>query len=203
VSDSPLEIRIAPANCELRLIEAEGQPHQIEGLAVPYNALSEDLGGFFERVLPGAFDAALASDADVRVDVEHDPRLILARRAKGTAEFRSTPGGLLVRLRVPDTQAGRDVLENVRVGNQDGFSIAWARAGKRDRFLLEHGRTVRETLEAPLRGVTLTYRPAYRQTADTLVLRSLDEWRKGQEAGPDAEEIARRRRRLELEEADN
>jgi len=63
---------------ELRVLEAEGQAPRIEGLAVPYGQLSEDLGGFIERIMPGAFDAALNSDRDLIVDREHD-RWAIAR----------------------------------------------------------------------------------------------------------------------------
>ena len=200
--------------------EAEGQPREVEGLAVPYNALSHDLGGFVERVLPGAFDAALESSEDMRVDVEHDPRLILARRSKGTARFWSTDGGLMVRFQIPDTYRGRDVAEDIRQGNLDALSAAWLRDGTQDRFVREEGRLVREIVQAPLRGVTLTFRPAYRQTAGTLVLRSLEAFLEAEgeqgagdgregagdrgqgtgDATAEAEEVAQRRRRLELEE---
>jgi hypothetical protein len=41
------------------------------------HVLSEDLGGFRERIVPGAFTVVL--DADVRLLVKHDPDRILAR----------------------------------------------------------------------------------------------------------------------------
>jgi HK97 family phage prohead protease len=158
---------------ELRLIEKEGEPTTVEGLAAPYGRLSEDLGGFQERIMPGAFDEVLASDRDLRVDVEHDPTKLLARTSRGTAAFNSGDDGLHVRFQLPDTSLGRDVATSVRIGNLDGLSIAWLREGTEDRRLEEDGRVIREVTRAPLTGVTLTFRPAYRQTVDSLVIRSM------------------------------
>jgi HK97 family phage prohead protease len=158
---------------ELRLVEEEGKPTTVEGLAAPYGQLSADLGGFRERIMPGAFDAALADGRDLRVDVEHDPTKLLARTSRGTAVFHSAADGLHVRFQLPETNLGRDVATSVRIGNLDGLSIAWLREGTEDRRLEEDGQVIREVTQAPLTGVTLTFRPAYRQTVDSLVMRSM------------------------------
>lgn len=185
-----LERRVINRQCELRIVGGEnGEPERVEGLAVPYNQLSEDLGGFVERIMPGAFGDSIRStgDHDLRADVEHDQRLLLGRASKGTLEFRDSQEGLWAVITKPDTTLGNDTFAQVRNGNLDGMSIAWQRAGTEDRFLEEGGRTVREVLKAKLAGVTLTSIPAYRQTVDTLVMRSLETWRKEQdgESGDD------------------
>jgi len=99
---------------------------------------------------------------------------------------------------IPATTRGRDALEDVRNGNLDGLSVSWLRDGTQDRFLTEGDQTVREVLVAPLAGVTLTYRPAYKQTVNTLTVRSLEEWKTGQEQW--RIENANRRQRLDLEQ---
>lgn len=189
---------------EMRIVDAEGQPSRIEGLAVPYGELSEDLGGFRERVLSGAFSEALRS-IDQHADVEHDDRWILARRSKGTLKFREDSRGLWASIQIPQTTRGHDVAEDVRNGNLDGMSIAWKRQGVESRFVREGDTVIREVRVAPLTAVTITAFPAYTQTADTLVLRSLEEWRKSEEAqdGSGVEETgtANQRRRLDLEQA--
>ncbi len=187
---------------ELRVVESEGKPATIEGLAAPYGRLSEDLGGFHERIMPGAFDAALKSDADMRVDVEHDPAQLLARRSKGTADFASEADGLHVRFQVPDTTRGRDTLEDVRNGNLDGLSITWRVQGTQDQWIEDGGEVVREVVAAPLTGVTLTHRPAYRQTVDTLTLRSLEQHQREHGDNEAADEVAKLRMRLDLVQAE-
>jgi HK97 family phage prohead protease len=181
---------------ELRIVEDDGQV-KIEGLAVPYNALSEDLGGFRERIVPGAFGETIRSadgGDDLYADIEHDRRQLLARASKGTLSFREEPRGLLATITLPNTTRGKDVAEDVRAGNLDGMSIAWAAKGTEDRFLAEDGETVREVLKADLRGVTLTSSPAYRQTVDSLVMRSLEEFQTEQTEDWRAENDKMRRR---------
>jgi HK97 family phage prohead protease len=191
----------APSD-ELRIVEARGEQPTIQSLAVPYNLLSEDLGGFRERIMPGAFDAALTGTDEMRVDVEHDANKLLARRSKGTATFASTADGVDVSFKVPSTTVGKDALENVRSRNLDGLSVSWKREGVEDRWLDEDGQVVREIIRAHLTGATLTYNPAYRQTVDSLTLRSLESHHRDQGRGDDADEIAKLRMRLDLAQAE-
>ncbi len=51
----------------------------IEGLAAGYGVLSNDLGGFREKIAPGAFTRALAGAHDVKCLFQHDPNFILGR----------------------------------------------------------------------------------------------------------------------------
>jgi phage head maturation protease len=97
-------------------------------------------------------------------------------------------------------------VEEVRAGNLDGMSITFLRKGVQDRFTKSEDGPIREVEKATMRSVTLTSMPAYPQTADTLVLRSLEEWRTAEEpntedrvdtSGGDVEDL---RRRLNLEE---
>lgn len=159
---------------KLRATDADGDtPARISGLAVPFNAESEDLGGFREVFKPGAFKGSLGGD--IFADIEHDRTQRLARSSKGTLRFQSKRDGLHTEMDVPDTQVGRDALEDVRNGNLDGMSIAFSNPeetwkGKGDNI-------VREINSADLKAVTLTSFPAYRQTAGTLAERSLAEYR--------------------------
>jgi HK97 family phage prohead protease len=224
--DNPTEQRICfPTDEHLRVIEpeSEGQPTRIEGLAVPYGQLSDVLGDrrskYQERILPGAFGESIRSGQDMRADVEHDPTTLLARSRKGTLAFREDPQGVWATITLPDTNLGRDVLENVRIGNLDAMSVAFSRSGVEATWLRGETVPVREVHRAELTGVTLTSYPAFPQTADTLVLRSLEESGladDGESGGegegvknpdPDPEEIGRQqranmRRRLDLADAE-
>ena len=61
------------------------------------------MGGFFEYVRPRAFDRALASGADVRALVEHDPARIIGRTRAGNLKLSIDDRGLKVDITPPDT----------------------------------------------------------------------------------------------------
>lgn len=121
-------------NIESRLDTKEGKDVVI-GHAAVFNSLSEDLGGFREKIQPGAFDDVLGND--VRAYFNHDPNYLLGRTEAGTLRLSVDETGLRYELDVPDTTAGRDLKENMRLGNitQSSFAFtigkdgdAWERA---------------------------------------------------------------------------
>ena len=71
----------------------------VHGHASVFNVLSEDLGGFRERIAPGAFTGVL--DADVRLLVNHDPDRILARTKSGTLRMSQDDTGLAFEAELP------------------------------------------------------------------------------------------------------
>ncbi len=158
------ELRIAPA--------AKGGRPKITGLAVPYLALSEDLGGFREQFRPGAFSGSMG--ADIFADVEHDRDRKLGRTSRKTLFLKEELRGIIATITVPDTSVGRDTLEEVRNGNLDAMSIVFA--DPVDDWSGSGGATVRTIRKAVLRAVTLTSYPAYKQTAGSLAQRSLDRY---------------------------
>jgi len=58
---------------ELR-VKGKKEKRQIIGHGAVFNQLSENLGGFREMIMPGAFNDSL--DADVRSLFNHNPDLI-------------------------------------------------------------------------------------------------------------------------------
>lgn len=66
---------------EIRAVE-DDQGRWVVGYGLVFNQWSQDLGGFRERILPGAVDGALA--ADLVVCANHDPNNVLGRVSAGT-----------------------------------------------------------------------------------------------------------------------
>jgi HK97 family phage prohead protease len=95
------------------------------GYAAVYNSDSEDLGGFTERIAPGAFNRALAEKQDVRCLINHDANMILARSKSGTLELNTDENGLAIRCDLPDTSYGRDLLVSLVRGDIDQMSFGF------------------------------------------------------------------------------
>ncbi len=169
------ERRVLPmADIELRVVDDEdGRPSKIEGYAAVYNRDSLDLGGFIERIRPGAFTNAL-SESDVRALVNHDSNLLLGRTASGTLHLTETKRGLKFSVDLADTQAARDAATNIKRGDMDGSSFAFS--VEEDAWSIKDGKDFREIVEFKrIFDVGPVTYPAYPDT--TVAARSLDAWR--------------------------
>jgi HK97 family phage prohead protease len=115
-------------NIDSRLDTKEGKDVVI-GHAAVFNSLSEDLGGFREKIQPGAFDDVLEND--VRAYFNHDPNYLLGRTQAGTLRLSVDNEGLRYELDVPNTTAGQDLKENMRLGNitQSSFAFTIGKEG--------------------------------------------------------------------------
>lgn len=99
VTVDDLEVRAAEGNDPLRII---GHP-------VVYNRWSEDLGGFREKVEPGAATKTL-QEADIRVLFNHDANYVMGRNRADTATFTEDGKGVRMEAFPPDTQTIRDLV---------------------------------------------------------------------------------------------
>lgn len=161
------EQRVFEVDLEIR--EGEGdQPRTIVGHPIVYNRWSEDLGGFRERVLPGAATKTIA-ESDIRALFNHDPNFILGRNRAGTLRLSDEAGKLRMELTPPDTDIVRDLVivpMQRRDLTQMSFSFRtikdeWrgpAEATKKD------GLWERDLIEFNLFDVSPVTFPAYPQT---------------------------------------
>lgn len=149
---------------EVRASPGEGGGLRFSGYAARFNSPSEDLGGFIERIAPGAFAEAIRHD-DVRALFNHDPNYVLGRNTAGTLELREDDNGLQMDIDAPDMQWVRDLHENVKLGNINQCSFAFT--VEADEW--ERGKNgapdVRTLKRVRLYDVSIVTYPAYEATS--------------------------------------
>jgi HK97 family phage prohead protease len=119
-----LERRLLTTAFELRTSKtADGM--KIGGYAARYNTLSSNLGGFRERILPGAFDKVLDTDPDVLCLFNHNQNFVLGRTSADTLSVRSTSKGLAFDCNMPETSYARDLSESMKRGDIKACSFAF------------------------------------------------------------------------------
>ena len=121
-NQSDMEKRFYDIKLEKRSKDGKSNP-VIVGHAAVFNSLSEDLGGFQERIHKNAFDDVL--DNDVRAFFNHDPNHLLARTSSGTLKLSVDEKGLKYEFSVPDTSSGRDLLVSMERGDISQSSFAF------------------------------------------------------------------------------
>jgi HK97 family phage prohead protease len=93
----------------------------VVGYAALYDVLSDDLGGYREKIAPGAFNGVL--DSDVRALLNHDPNEVLGRTKSGTLRLFDEPKGLRFELDLPDSPLGQNMRTAISRGDLDGASF--------------------------------------------------------------------------------
>jgi len=186
---------VAVDDAELR-IEPDGDgPGNMTGYAARFNKWSVDLGGFVERIKPGAFEDAIEGD-DIRSLKNHDSNLLLGRVSAGTLELEENKTGLRFKNPLPNTTAGRDVAEEIRRGDLSGCSFSFIVADDGDEWAEKDG-VVKRTIHKFKRifDVGPVTFPAYPDTS--VAVRSLEEFRAAEAAGEVPDEPAAERKENE------
>jgi HK97 family phage prohead protease len=168
---------------ELR-VDGEADSPRIVGHAAVFNSLSESLGGFREKIAPGAFAKTLGGD--VRALFNHDPNHVLGRTRAKTLRLAEDSKGLAVEIDPPDTEQARAVVEALRRGDVSQMSFGF-RTVHDSWENLPNGDVIRTLHEVELFDVSPVTFPAYAQT--DAAVRSLEAWREG-EASEVTEEAA-------------
>ena len=149
---------------EIRVDRAEGKKPKIVGHAAVFNRKSEDLGGWREIVMPGAFTKTLKDGADVRALWNHDPLHVLGRTKSGTLRLEEDKRGLAVEIDPPDATWATDLLRSIERGDVDQMSFGF-RAIKTTWDDTDPKEPVRELNEVKLYDVSPVTYPAYPQTS--------------------------------------
>lgn len=152
-------------NTEISLREEGEGKKVLEGRAIPFNSLSEDLGGFKERISPGAFPL----DEGIKSFWSHDSRQVLGSTKSETLRVEERSDGIHFSLDLPDTTTGRDAFELIRRGDVDGVSFGFM--VNEDRIDQVDGQVVRTVLNGRLIEISPVAFPAYPQTRVAAELR--------------------------------
>jgi len=189
-----LERRIVPAG-DFRVIRAAGDgPTKINGHAAKFDVLSEDLGGFRERIAPGAFAQTIKS-GDVRALFNHDSNIVLGRNKAGTLRLSEDSAGLSFEIDAPQTQLVRDmVLAPIERGDVSQCSFGFYT--QQDKWAKRDGEWERTLLEVELFDVSPVTYPAYPST--DVAVRSLQEAIKSATPPDELWRVANLRMRLAL-----
>ena len=163
-----LDRSIAPTHVK-RAFSAEVRATQkadglsvLHGHAAVFDSDSEDMGGWVERIAPGAFDKVLEAE-DIYGLWNHDPNFIIASTADKTLLLSQDKTGLLAEMDPMDTQTIRDlVVTPIQQGKVRKMSFAFDIAPEGAAWTNEKGRDVRTiTNISRLYDVSPVTYPAY------------------------------------------
>ena len=118
--DSGFAIRALPVSAEAR--EREGG-RSVAGV-IPYDKMSEDLGGYFEVIRRGAFSQSL-KDGDVRCLWGHNTQYVLGRASAGTFRLEDRDDGLHFECSLPSASWAADLYESIKRGDVPGVSFGF------------------------------------------------------------------------------
>lgn len=187
------ERRVIPIG-ELRVSRATDGPTKINGHAAKFDMLSEDLGGFRERIAPGCFAKTIQSD-DIRALWNHDSNIVMGRNKAGTLRLWEDSAGLAYEVDAPQNQFIRDmVLSPIERGDVSQCSFGFYTL--QDKFTKVDGEWIRTLLEVELFDVSPVTFPAYNST--DVAVRSLAEAIKSALTPDESWRINHLRKRLDL-----
>ena len=161
------------------------ESRHIEGYAIVFNSLSNDLGGFREIIERGAITDELINNSDIVCLMNHDIKKGLLARSyhgRGSLKLDIDEHGLHYSFEAPKTALGDEVLEGIRRGDISKCSFAFV-CGEDNWTKDENGEYIRHVKKIKnLYDVSLVYHPAYEETEVKADTRGLDELKAQEEA---------------------
>lgn len=167
VATERAELRVLPLGEAGIEVREGGQGPVLSGYAAVFDTLSGDLGGFVERIRPGAFRDALQT-SDVRGLFNHVPDNLLGREGAGTLRLREDDRGLRFEIDLDSDPVADFVRRKVQRRELTGASFAFNVAEDGDEVTYEGGRRIRTILPGGIRQLfdvgPVTF-PAYEATS--------------------------------------
>lgn len=164
IKSGPLrELRFAEVS-DIHIEERDEGKQTVAGYAALFNSDSQLLYNFFtESIAPGAFKDSLARGDDVRALVDHNPSLIVGRNKAGTLRLTEDSKGLFVEITPPNTSVGKDLIENLRLGNVSQMSFGFT--VQDSEWITKNGKDHRILKRVNLFDVSVVTYPAYTETS--------------------------------------
>lgn len=158
-----LEYREFPVE-ELRFDSGDEKTKKLSGYAAVFNKLSENLGGYREKIAIGAFEKTLKK-ADVRLLINHEG-LPLARTKSGTLQLSEDENGLRFTANLvttdPDVQR---IIPKMERKDLNQMSFGFYTVSDKWEHVEEEGKfSTRTLLEVDLYDISIVTYPAYPQT---------------------------------------
>ena len=148
----------------------------VEGYALIFDSLSENIGGFREIIHKGAITQELVDNSDVFVRMDHDNQMILARSKNGEGSLQLTldDKGLKYRFEVPEFYRGKEIVAHLRRKEITKSSFCFRVSPEKGSEHWEYDETidfaVRHIYKIDgLYDVAPVYNPAYEETTCYLV----------------------------------
>jgi HK97 family phage prohead protease len=112
---------------EIRTVRSStgNSPGTLIGYAARFNTLSSDLGGWREKILPGAFAKSIRTKAKVVALINHDPHYVLGSTEANTLRLSEDSRGLKFSVDLPPVSYAKDLVENVNLRNLHECSFAF------------------------------------------------------------------------------
>jgi hypothetical protein len=153
-----IERRVFNTHIEVRSASEDGSIPMV-GHAALFDTRAEIVPGFFEVIARGAFTTAIGRD-DVRMLINHDSNLILARTSAGTLRLSEDETGLATDADMAPTSYGKDLAISMERGDISQMSFAF-QAEVEDWQDLPDGSWLRTVRQAKLYDVSPVTYPAY------------------------------------------
>lgn len=102
-------------------VETTNDDMVVEGYAIIFDTLSDDLGGFKEIISPNALNGVDVTD--VKCLINHDFNQIVGRTQADTLSLTVDDKGLYFKCYLPNTSYARDIYENIKAGNVNQCSF--------------------------------------------------------------------------------
>lgn len=164
--EAPELKRSKPLKYETRMINLRAEDLKVEGKIhakiASFDSLSQNLGGFYEKISRGAFKKTI-QESDIRALLNHNENYVLGRMKSGTIHLEERKDGLYMECDPPDTQWARDLMTSIKRGDIDQCSFGFRIV--KDDYDEDDGKLVRTLNEVELFDVSIVTYPAYLNTS--------------------------------------